>query len=75
MTKVQIHLGLERPLDDAMMARISDAHSIYGIEQIKIMPSLKEIQVEYDATRLKPADVEKVLAHEGIPATKILAAK
>ena len=58
-----------------MMARISDAHSIYGIEQIKIMPSLKEILVEYDATRLKPADVEKVLAQEGIPATKVLAAK
>lgn len=68
MTKVQIHLGLQRPLDDAMMERIADANSIYGIEHIKILPSLTEIVVEYDATRLKP---ERALAQEGIPATAI----
>jgi hypothetical protein len=34
MTKVQIHLALQRPLDDEMMARISDANSIYGIEHM-----------------------------------------
>ena len=72
MTKVQIHLGLQRPLDDAMMKRIAGANSIYGIEYVKILPSLTELMVEYDATRLKPAEVEKVLAGEGIPATKIL---
>jgi len=73
MTKVQIHLGLQRPLDDAMMKRISGANSIYGIEQVKILPSLSELMVEYDATRLKPAEVERALAQEGIPATRILA--
>ena len=69
MTKVQIHLALQRPLDDEMMAQISDANSIYGIEHIKILPSLKEIVVEYDATRLKPSEVERALAHAGISAT------
>jgi hypothetical protein len=69
MTKVQIHLGLESPLDDEMMERISDANSIYGIDHIKILPSLKEIVVEYDATRLKPAEVERTLAQAGIRAT------
>jgi hypothetical protein len=68
MTKVQIHLALQRPLDDDMMARISDANSIYGIESIRILPSLKEILVEYDATRLKPSEIERALAMEGIPA-------
>jgi allophanate hydrolase subunit 1 len=68
MTKVQIHLGLESPLDDEMMERISDANSIYGIDHIKILPSLKEIVVEYDATRLKPAEVERTLAQAGIRA-------
>ena len=72
MTKVQIHLGLQRPLDDEMMKRIRDANSIYGIEHIKVLPSLTELMVEYDATRLKPAEVERALAQEGIPATKIL---
>jgi hypothetical protein len=71
MTKVQIHLALERPLDDEMMERISDANSIYGIEHIKILPSLKEIMVEYDATRLKPDEIERALAQAGIPATQV----
>lgn len=71
MTKVQIHLALQRPLDDEMMSRISDANSIYGIEHIKIKPSLTEIVVEYDATRLKPAEVERALAQAGIPSTQI----
>jgi hypothetical protein len=72
MTRVQVHLGLQRPLDEAMMEQISNANSIYGIEHIRIMPSLQEILVEYDATRLKPADVERALAQAGIPATEIL---
>lgn len=69
MTKVQIHLSLQRPLDDEMMERISDANSIYGIEHIKLLSSLKEIMVEYDATRLKLSEIERVLAQAGIPAT------
>ena len=68
MTKVQIHLALQRPLDDEMMERISDANSIYGIEHVKILPSLKEIVVEYDATRLKPDEIERALALNGISA-------
>ena len=72
MTKVQIHLGLQRPLDDETMKRIRDANSIYGIEQIKVLPSLTELMVEYDATRLKPAEVELALAHSGIAATRIV---
>jgi hypothetical protein len=71
MTKVQIHLSLQRPLDDEMMERISDANSIYGIEHIKVLPSLKEIMVEYDATRLKISEIERVLAQAGIPATLV----
>jgi len=69
MTKVQIHLALGRPLDDEMMQQISDANSIYGIERIKVLPSLKDLMVEYDATRLKPSEVERALAQAGIHAT------
>jgi hypothetical protein len=71
MTKVQMHLALQSPLDDDMMEQISDANSIYGIEHIKVLPSLKEIMVEYDATRLKPSEVERALAQAGIAATPI----
>ena len=67
MTKVQIRFRLQRPLDDAMLARISDAHAVYGIQKLQVTSSLDQLLVEYDATRLRPAQVESVLASAGIP--------
>jgi allophanate hydrolase subunit 1 len=67
MTKVQIRFLLQKPLDDAMLARISDAHAVYGIQRVQVAPSLDQLLVEYDATRLRPAEVESVLAGAGIP--------
>jgi allophanate hydrolase subunit 1 len=67
MTKVQIRFRLQKPLDDAMLARISDAHAVYGIQRVQVAPSLDHLLVEYDATRLRPAEVESVLAGAGIP--------
>jgi hypothetical protein len=67
MTKVQIRFRLERPLDDTLLSRIADAHTIYGIQRIQVAPSLDGLTVEYDATRLRPAEVESALAAGGIP--------
>ena len=67
MTKVQLHFRLLRPLDDSMMAKIVDAHTIYGIQRIELALSREEIIVEYDASRLMPADLEAALARAGIP--------
>jgi hypothetical protein len=67
MTKVQIHFGLERPLDDELMTRIAYVYSIYGIQKIQVAPSLDSLTVEYDATRLRPAEVQFALASAGIP--------
>jgi hypothetical protein len=67
MTKVQIHFRLQRPLDDVLLARISDAYAIYGIQKIQVAPSEDGLTVEYDATRLRPAEVENALATAGIP--------
>ena len=69
MTKVQLRFRLLRPLDDSMMARIVNAHTIYGIQHIQLAPSQEEIIVEYDASRLAVADVEAALARAGIPVT------
>ncbi len=71
MTKVQIHFHLQRPLDDAMMARISDAHALYGIQHVKLDPSLDGITVEFDASRLRPAEVEAALTGAGIPVSSV----
>jgi hypothetical protein len=67
MTKVQIHFRLQRPLDDALLPRIADAYAIYGIQKIRVDPSRESLTVEYDATRLRPAEVESALAGAGIP--------
>ena len=66
MTKVQIRFRLAKPLDDTLLQRISDAHSIYGIQRIRLSPSMDSVTVEYDATRLRPAEVESALAGAGI---------
>ena len=67
MTKVQIHFRLERPLDDALMTRIADVYSIYGIQKVTVAPSLDGLTVEYDATRLRLAEVQSALTSAGIP--------
>jgi hypothetical protein len=67
MTKLQVNFKLQKPLDDFMMARIADAYSLYGIQKVKIAPTLDSLMVEYDATRLRPAEVEAALSNSGIP--------
>ena len=67
MTKVQLRYELLRPLDDALMKRISDAHGIYGFQRIQVEPSLDKILVEYDASRLSRDGVEASLHGAGIP--------
>ena len=67
MTKVQIRFRLQKPLDDLMLARLSDTSTLYGIQKVKVDPSLDSLMVEYDATRLRPEEVEAALAGAGIP--------
>jgi hypothetical protein len=67
MTKVQMKFRVQKPLDDAMLSRISDAHALYGIQRVQVDPSMETLTVEYDATRLRPAEVEAAIAGAGIP--------
>jgi hypothetical protein len=66
MTRVQIHFRLREPLNDDMLARLSDARAIYGIQKVHVDSGLDSLMVEYDATRLRPAEVEAALACAGI---------
>ncbi len=67
MTKVQIRFKLQRPLDDVLLARLSDAHAFYGIQRVTLSPAMDSLTVEYDATRLRPDEVESAFAGAGIP--------
>ena len=71
MTKIQIRFRLEKPLDNLLLSRISDAHAIYGIYKVQVAPSLDSLLVEYDATRLRPAEVQSALENAGIPVEPI----
>lgn len=65
MTKVRIDFQLQHALNDELMARIAGAYSIYGIQKIGLAPD--HLTVEYDATRLRPAEVHAALTRAGIP--------
>jgi allophanate hydrolase subunit 1 len=67
MTKVQIGFHLQHALDDELMTRIARAYSLYGIQKITLAPSEDSLTVEYDATRLRPAEVHAALTRSGIP--------
>lgn len=66
MTKVQMNFRLRQPLDDASLAKLSDTSAVYGIQKIKLAPTLDKLMVEYDATRMRPAEVEAALTGAGI---------
>ena len=66
MTKVRLRFHLERPLDEQTMPQIADAHSIYGIMRVQVA-SADEIDVDYDASRLRTEDVRAVLKRRGLP--------
>jgi hypothetical protein len=74
MTKVQKHFRLQRPLDESLMEQIAAANSIYGIDRIAIAPSREELMVEFDATRLRTAEVETALQRAGIPVISVVPA-
>ncbi len=66
MTKVQTHFRLQRPLDDAMLAQLPSTHTLYGILKVQVNND-GSLTVEYDATRLRPAEVEAAFSAAGIP--------
>jgi allophanate hydrolase subunit 1 len=67
LTKILVHFRLERAIDEALVLRIRDAQAVYGIERITLAKSMETLTVEYDASRLSPADVEATLRKCGLP--------
>ena len=68
MTKVLKHFVLTRPMDEDLMKRLASTHGLYGMTHVKLLPSMQEIAVEYDASRLTPEQVSAALLRAGIPA-------
>lgn len=70
MTKVLVGFDLLRPLDEALMKRLADAHGQYGLLRVRLARSLDHLEVEYDAARLTEDEVEASLRRAGIPAKR-----
>ncbi len=71
LTKLQARFTLENALDDRLLAQISQAQATYGIEWIKLDPSMTGLVVEYDATRLRPAELEHALRNHGLAVERL----
>lgn len=71
MTKVQVRFRLPKPMDEVLLARIADAHALYGIQRVQVTPTLDGLTVEYDASRLRPAEVESALTGAGIAVERV----
>lgn len=67
MTKVDATFKLSRALADHDLESISHIHGVYGILAVRVLHSEDELFVEYDASRLSPADVRGTLEQHGIP--------
>jgi hypothetical protein len=67
MTKVTLHYDLTRPLLDEDLENIARVHRTYGMARVQVAPSLAQLTVDYDASRLMKKDVEAVLTRHGIP--------
>lgn len=67
MTKVQMTYPLSRKLTDGDSGSLARVHSVYGILAARPQPSLQELWLEYDASRLSPKDVAATLRRHGLP--------
>ncbi len=71
MTKIQVRFKLDNALDEHTLEQISAAQAIYGVEWIRLNPSMTGIEVEYDATRLRPPEILAALKNHGLAVEKI----
>jgi hypothetical protein len=71
MTRVELQYQLTKPLGDAEYEKLSSLLSVYGVMSFKLRQDLSAMTVEYDATRLDPDGVDRVLHRGGLPVKRI----
>lgn len=66
MTTVEILYRLSALPNESVAFALAGARDVYGIRRIHIDSQAKTLRVEFDATRLNPATVTKLLRSTGI---------
>ena len=65
MTSVEVLFRYGRPPGENQMAALGLTSDVYGIRRVQFQEKERTIRVEYDATRLNDAMVEKLLRSAG----------
>jgi hypothetical protein len=66
MTNVEISYSYGMSPDAAVMRGIDNIREVYGIRRLTFNEELRNVAVEYDATRLNPATVASLLRRSGL---------
>jgi hypothetical protein len=72
MSTVEIVYRFTGAPSESVSAALADARDIYGIRRISIDGGARTLRVEYDATRLNPAAVTKLIRLTGLDITEEL---
>jgi hypothetical protein len=73
MTAVEVLFRYGMPPSEHQMAALGLTSDVYGIRRVQFNEQQRTIQVEYDATRLNEATVEKLLRTAGFDIREKLA--
>jgi hypothetical protein len=73
MTAVEVLFRYGMPPGETQMAAMGLTSDVYGIRRVQFNEQERTIRVEYDATRLNEATVEKLLRSAGFDVRERLA--
>ncbi len=66
MTQVEILFRYSTPPTEAVVFALNDMREVYGIRRLSFDSAAHTLRVEYDATRLTPAAVAKLVRQAGL---------
>jgi hypothetical protein len=73
MTAVEVLFRYGVPPNESVMSAYGQLSDVYGVRRMQLQESDRTVRVEYDATRLNEAKVEKLLRSAGFDITEKLA--
>jgi hypothetical protein len=66
MTTVEILFRYATPATEAEISALANIREVYGIRNLMLDRAARLLRVEYDATRLNAATVEKLMRQAGL---------
>ena len=66
MTTVEILFRYAAPPNESVAFALAGIRDVYGIRKVSLDASARTVRVEYDATRLTPAAVTKLIRMSGL---------